>query len=352
MSFFRRNIDEMSAYVPGEQPPAGTRVVKLNTNENPYPPSPEAMAVLRDFDPDLLRRYPDPLAKAFRGAVGGVLGFPQEWILPGNGSDEVLAMLVHALAGEGDVVSFATPTYVLYETMAHMQDAHLVTVPFDESYKLPIDALAKARAKVTFVANPNSPSGTASSPEELRELAGRLKGVLVIDEAYGDFASFNCLDLAREMPNVIVLRTFSKSYSLAGLRLGFGVANPDLLEGLWKVKDSYNLDALTQAVGLAAMADQEHMRANARRIIASRAKLAGDLAERGFQVWPSQSNFLLARVPGGDGKGLYAALKARGVLVRYFHQEQMYDKLRITVGTDPQNDALLAAIDGRGAGNA
>lgn len=345
MTYFRKNIDLMTGYVPGEQPAPGTKLVKLNTNENPYPPSPAALDALRHFDADLLRRYPDPMATAFRQAAGDVLGLPVDWILAGNGSDDLLTMICRSLAGEGDTVSFAIPTYVLYETLAKIQDALVVAVPFDATYALPVDALVEARASITFVANPNSPSGTMASADELRALAERAGGVVVIDEAYADFASANCLDLARELPNVIVLRTLSKSYSLAGLRLGFAVANPQLLEGLRKVKDSYNVDALACAVGTAAIADQAYMRTNVRKIVSSRTELTAELTRRGFAVWPSEANFIMARVPGGLGKRAYEALKARGVLVRYFHQDQMYDKLRITVGAAEQNRALLDAID-------
>ena len=344
MSYFRNSIDAMSAYVPGEQPAPGTKVVKLNTNENPYPPSPAAMAVLRDVDADLLRRYPHPFARAFRATAGEVLGFDSEWILPGNGSDDLLTMLVRSLAEPARGVVFPMPTYVLYRTLAQIQDAEIVEVPFDDDYNLPVDALARAAGAVTLVASPNSPSGTAAPNEQLADLARRLDGVLVVDEAYADFADGNALDLVRRFDNVIVLRTLSKGYSLAGLRLGFGLARPDLLAGLAKVKDSYNVSALACAVGAAAMADQGHKDANVRRVRASRAALAGGLEAMGFTVWPSQSNFLLARPPGGEAAGVYEALKARGILVRYFNEPRLDDKLRITVGTEEENAALLEAL--------
>jgi len=344
MSYFRDNIDAMNAYVPGEQPAPGTKVVKLNTNENPYPPSDDAMAVLRDFDFDLLRRYPHPYAAAFREVAGEALGFDSDWILVGNGSDDLLTMIMRSIAEPGRPVVFPMPTYVLYRTLAEIQDAEIVEVPFDDDYTLPVDALVAAGGAVTLVANPNSPSGTMASNDQLADLARRLDGVLVVDEAYGDFADANALDLARRFDNVIVLRTLSKSYSLAGLRVGFGVANPALLDGLAKVKDSYNVNALSCAVGAAAMRDQAHMAANAKRIRASRAKLTSDLEALGFAVFPSQSNFVLARPADGRGARLYEALKARGILVRYFNQPRLDDKLRITVGTDEQNAALISAL--------
>ena len=344
MPYFRKAIDAMSAYVPGEQPAPGTKVVKLNTNENPYPPSPAAMDILRGFDGDLLRRYPHPQAAAFRAVAGEVLGFDSEWILPGNGSDDLLTMLMRSLAEPGRRVVYPMPTYVLYRTLAQIQDAEVVEVPFDDDYNLPVDELADAAGALTLVASPNSPSGTLAGNVQLAELAERLEGLLVVDEAYVDFADDSALDLTRRFDNVIVLRTLSKSYSLAGLRLGFGVGNPALLAGLAKVKDSYNVSALACAVGAAAMGDQGHKDANVGLIRASRARLTADLSNLGFTVWPSQSNFLLVRPGGGDASGLYEGLKARGILVRYFKQPRLDDKLRITVGTDDDNAALIGAL--------
>ncbi len=344
MSFFRKNIDAMTAYQPGEQPAAGQKVIKLNTNENPYPPSPAAMKVLREFDGEMLRRYPNPFAQTFREAVGEVLGFETDWILPGNGSDDLLTMLMRATAEPGRKVVYPSPTYVLYRTLAKIQAAAIIEIEFDDDYNLPVDALADADGAITLIANPNSPSGTMASNEMLAELAGRLSGVLVIDEAYVDFAETNSLELVRKHENVIVLRTLSKGYSMAGLRLGFGVANPAMLAGLAKVKDSYNVDAVACAAGAAAMRDQAHKNANAAKVKASRAKLTAGLQSLGWRVWPSQSNFLLARPPKGDARAIYESLKARGILVRYFNGPRLDDKLRISVGTDEQNSQLLTAL--------
>ena len=346
MSYFRRNIEKMTGYVPGEQPGAGRKVIKLNTNENPYPPSPAALAVLRGFDTEGLRRYPDPLATRFREVVAEVLGVGVESVIAGNGSDEVLTMILRAFVGPGDVVAYAVPTYVLYRTLTEIQEGVAVEAPYPDDYALPADALAAAAPAVTFVASPNSPSGTSYPLAQLDALAGRVKGVLVVDEAYVDFADADALALAGRRKNVIVLRTLSKGYSLAGLRLGFGVADPSLLAGLWKVKDSYNVDALSAAVGAAAVADQAHKIANAEKVRASRAKLKAALEKLDFTVWPSQSNFLLVRPPGGDAERIYQGLKAGGILIRYFKQPALEDKLRISIGTDEQNAALAAALGG------
>jgi histidinol-phosphate aminotransferase len=344
MGMFRDNIERLRPYVPGEQPPPGARVIKLNTNENPYPPSPRAVAALRGLEADLLRRYPHPYAAPARRAAADLFGVATDRVLLGNGSDELLTMLVRAAAGPGRPVAYAMPTYVLYRTLAQIQRAEVVEVPYDEDYRLPADALVAARAAVTLVASPNSPSGTSAATDQLAELARGCDGLVVIDEAYVDFAEGDAMGLAGRFDNVLVLRTLSKGYSLAGLRLGFAVGHPAIIEGLAKVKDSYNVGAAACAAGAAAIADQDWKNANAEKVKASRGRLSDDLAALGFRVWPSQSNFLLARPPAGDAERLYRALKDRGILVRYFQQAALDDKLRISVGADADNAALVGAL--------
>jgi histidinol-phosphate aminotransferase len=343
--FFRPAVDAMTGYVPGEQPKPGTQIIKLNTNENPYPPSPQAMAVLSKLTGELLRRYPDPYAQDFCGAVSQALGVPTDWLIVGNGSDDVLNILVRA-CGDGDdrPIVYPTPTYVLYKTLAAIQPAKIVEIPYGPDFELPIEALVAAQGAVTFIASPNSPSGHSVPLDQLRELASRLSGVLAIDEAYVDFAAESALSLVTEFPNVIVLRTMSKGYGLAGLRLGFGIANPDLLAGLFKVKDSYNVDAIAIQVGAAAMRDQAYKNECAEKVKTARAQLLIDLSKFGFTVRPSQTNFLLATAPK-DADRLYLGLKEQGILVRYFPQPGLDDKLRITVGTPDQNRSLLAALE-------
>lgn len=345
MSYFRENIDAMSAYVPGEQPGDLAGVVKLNQNENPYPPSPKALAVLREFDGARLRLYPDPMVSAFRRQAAAVTGVPAEWILPGDGSDDLIIMIARAAAGPGRPIAYTVPTFPFYFTQGRIEDAPLVEVQANEDFSLPIEQFAAAGAALTFVASPNSPTGATAEVERLDWLAGRVSGLLVIDEAYVDFAEANALALARRRPNVVVLRTLSKGYSLAGLRLGFGIADPALLGGLLKTKAIYNVGPLPAAVGAAAMADRAYHDRCVATIRAERARLAAALKHRDFVVWPSQANFLMVTVPGGDAKALYEALKARNVLVRYFNQERMLDKLRISIGTPQENDTLLKAAD-------
>jgi len=343
---FRENVKKMAGYVPGEQPPPGSKVVKLNTNENPYPPSPEVMKVLRGFEGEWLRRYPDPMALMAREAAAEVYGVPADWVMAANGSDEMLALLARAFLEKGRKIAYPMPTYSLYITLAEMQDAAAVEVPYDEAFTLPVEGLLAAQADLTFVCTPNNPSATVAPVRDLERLAAGLDGVLVIDEAYTDFADENALTLVSRHPNVIVLRTLSKGYSLAGLRVGFGVAQPGLLEGLIKIKDSYNVDAVALRLAAAALRDQAWMRANAERIKASRARLAVALGKMGFRIWPSQANFILARPPKGDARYLYLELRDRGILVRYWDRPGIDDKIRITVGTEEENQALLAALGG------
>jgi histidinol-phosphate aminotransferase len=343
-SLFRPAIDAMTGYAPGEQPKPGTSIVKLNTNENPYPPSPKAMEVLRHLDPEILRRYPDPFAGEFCRAVSEALEVPPDWVIVGNGSDDVLNLLIRA-CGEGSQrsVVYPMPTYVLYRTLAAMQPAQVLEIPYPADFKLPISELIAAQGAITFIASPNSPSGHVVPPEDLRQLASNLSGILAIDEAYVDFAEGSALDLVREFPNAIVLRTLSKGYSLAGLRLGFGIAQPELLAGLFKVKDSYNIDAIANLVGAAAMRDRAYKSACAQKVKFSRTILHRDLQDLGFSVGESHGNFLLATAPQ-DAEGLYLGLKERGILVRYFKQPGLEDKLRITVGTDEQNQRLIELL--------
>ncbi len=344
-SYFRPAVEAMQGYIPGEQPKPGTRILKLNTNENPYPPSPEAMAVLRNFQGELLRRYPHPYANAFREAIAEVLNLPLDWIIVGNGSDEILNLLIRACA-EGDTrrVVYPTPTYVLYKTLAATQPATVLEIPYGENYQLPIDALLNAQGAVTFIASPNSPSGHLVSNNDLRRLAEGLSGVLVVDEAYVDFADGTALPLVSEFENVIVTRTLSKGYSLAGLRLGFGIAQPGLLSGLFKVKDSYNIDAIAAIMGAAALRDQAYKNHCAERVKQSRHQLSQQLQGLGFKVPPSQTNFLLVTPPRENAEEIYLALKARGILVRYFNHSGLEKQLRITVGTDEQNQTLIEAL--------
>ncbi len=343
MGYFRPDIERMKGYEPGFQPKE-PGFIKLNTNENPYPPSPRVMEALRAALPEGLRKYPDPMADAFRRRAAEVLGTRPERILCGNGSDDLLNIAVRSLCAEGDPVAFPYPTYSLYDALAEIQGARTVAIAFPEDYSLP-PGLAGNGARLTLLSNPNAPSGTLVPPEQVARLAESLPGVLLVDEAYVDFAERNCLALVERHDNVIVTRTLSKSYSLAGLRFGFAVAQEPLIEGMAKVKDSYNVSGLAVAGATAAIADQEWLKQSVRKIKAARERLTAGLREMGFTCWPSQTNFVLARVPEGqDAAGIFEDLFERKILVRYFDAPRLDDCLRISIGTDEQTDALLDAM--------
>ena len=340
---FRRNIARMAGYVPGVQPQE-QGFVKLNTNENPYPPSPAVRRAIMAEPAASLRLYPDPDATRLRKQAALTYGFDISRVIAGNGSDDLLAMVARAFIGEGNSLCCPTPTYTLYDTLVGVQGGKIIGVPYPGDYSLPAD-LAKKRAKVTIVASPNSPSGTSVPTSVLADLADRVPGVLVIDEAYADFAEETALSLAREKGNVIVLRTFSKSFSLAGVRIGLGFAHPAILEGLNKVRDSYNVSRLAIAAGEAALRDISWMETNVAKIRKTRAALISALPSLGFIPFPSQSNFVLARRAGGrSARPVYEKLKARKVLVRYFDTPRLAGCLRITVGTDDEVGSLLAAL--------
>lgn len=343
-SFVRPNVRAMSGYTPGEQPGFGERVVKLNTNENPFGPSPKVMQAIQNVEPEMLRRYPNPTADVFRDAAAKVLGVERDNILAGNGSDDVLSIALRAFCGEGDTLAYPEPTYSLYPVLADLGEVRHVGVPWEKDYALPIDALVATRARAIFLANPNAPTGTFVPPAKVRELARRFDGAVLVDEAYVDFADDNCLSLVKDLPNVVVSRTFSKAYSLAGLRFGFAVAPKPVIAEMMKVKDSYNCDAIATCAAAAAIADQEYARKTWDYVKEERKRLTAELTRLGWSVIPSQANFLLASVPGGDGKAMYLGLKRQGILVRYFDLPGLTDKVRITVGTAEENNALISGI--------
>jgi histidinol-phosphate aminotransferase len=333
----------VAAYVPGEQPAAGRRVVKLNTNENPYPPSPAVLDALRAAADGTIRLYPDPEAQALRARASAVYGVPPDHILAGNGSDELLALILRATIDPGDRVAFAVPTYSLYETLVAVQGGDTVCVDYPDDWSIP-PSLACAGARVTFLCNPNSPSGTSVPGTEVESLARAVAGILVVDEAYVDFAAEDAMTLVGRLPNVVVLRTLSKSFSLAGMRAGLVFGHPELLAGVRTVRDSYNVNRLTQLAAEAALSDLPHMRANVTRIRTTRARLTTALEQLGYQVPPSSANFVLARRPGVDQAPMAAALSERGVLVRHFATKRLEDALRITVGTDDEIDVLIGHL--------
>src|SRR5262245_4930174 len=342
MPGIRPNVLSMAGYTPGEQPRDG-EYIKLNTNENPYPPSPRVFEAIREsLTGDRLRKYPDPLGDAFRQAASRVLGLMPDQILIGNGSDDILTILTRAFVPEGGLIASPIPSYLLYKTLAEIQGARFVTVPFTPGWQLP-QPWPVEDADLTFIANPNSPSGTMIDPSDVAEFARHNRRPVVLDEAYVDYAETNGLRFATDR-SLIVTRTLSKSYSLAGIRFGFAVAHSSVIRELVKVKDSYNCDVLSLAAATAAIQDQDYLRQTRRKLVATRERLAEALRGLGFDVTPSQANFVWARRSDRPVKPLYEALKARKILVRYMSYPEYGDGLRVTVGTDAEIDALLKEL--------
>jgi histidinol-phosphate aminotransferase len=344
MSYFRPEIERMAGYAPGEQPQGG-KFIKLNTNENPYPASPAVARAIAATLERGLGRYPDPTGTAFRRRAGEVLGFDPDWILCGNGSDDLLTIVTRAFVGQGQMLRLPYPSYILYQTLAQLQGAVGQEVRFQADWSLGDDFAAAAQnLRLAFLPNPNSPSGTILSPERVLQLAEQLPCPLIVDEAYADFAAHNCLDLVRQSDKIIVTRSLSKSYALAGLRFGFLVAQPHVVAQLIKVKDSYNCDALSIAGATAAVDDQAWLKATNAKIIATRARLTAGMRELGFSSVESQANFVWNPHPTLPVKPLYERLKAAQVLVRYMNYAGWGDGLRISVGTDDQIDACLSLL--------
>jgi histidinol-phosphate aminotransferase len=342
LRYFRPNITALAGYVPGEQPEDGG-VIKLNTNENPYPPSPKVRAALRKAIDASLRLYPESRSDTLRTIAGSIYGVKPANIVAGNGSDELLSMLLRCFVGPHDRVAFPVPTYSLYDTLVAIQDGLPAPVDFPPDFSLP-SALAEQSAALTFLCNPNAPSGTLVSLQQIEKLARSLPGVLVIDEAYVDFAGsegVSSIPLIQRLPNLVVLRTFSKSFSLAGMRIGLAFASEHIISGMMKVKDSYNVNRLSLIAATAALQDLPWMTRNARRIQRTRKRLTTGLVRVGYDVYPSHANFVLARKSGRNQKGVYDELKRRKILVRYFDIAGLQDCLRITVGTNSEVQTLL-----------
>ena len=330
-----RHVRKLEEYVPGEQPRAKS-VVKLNTNENPYPPSPKCRAALRAFDYARLRRYPDPNCSELCAEIARLNGTTPERVFIGNGSDEILALAAKCFVEDYETIGSLDPSYSLYKTLAAIRNVKWTGLDVTASTSL------------FLLTNPNAPTGEFREPSEIAAFAKKFRGVVIVDEAYGDFARANCMSLATAEANrnLIAMRTFSKSYSLAGLRVGYCVGPRDLIRAMYKVKDSYNVDALAQTVALAAIRDQDWMRKNAAKVIRSRTRLSAALEKRGWDVLPSEANFVFARPPApAKAADIFARLRERNIFVRYFPGPKTGDRLRVTVGTEPEMKTLLKALD-------
>ncbi|MCC9599690.1 histidinol-phosphate transaminase [Stieleria sp. JC731] len=342
----RPALSRMLPYTPGEQPPPG-KFIKLNTNESPYPPPEAVIRAIQDAASGPLNRYPDPTAKSFRNEAARVLGLPSpDWILAGNGSDEILTILVRGFVGEGQKLRLPYPSYILYRTLADIQGARWEQTTFLDGWHLPtMFGEGQDDLRLVLLPNPNSPSGTIVPKEEIAKLAESLPCPLVVDEAYADFAGDNCLDLVQSHDNILVTRTLSKSYALAGIRFGFLVGSPSIVSKLANIKDSYNCDYLATVAATAAIGSQDWLHDVVGKMNATRARMETRLTELGFDVTPSKANFVWCTHPSGEHEAMHQYLKKNQVLVRYMNFPEWGDGLRISVGTDDQVDACMMLLE-------
>ena len=348
-NFLSEKAKNIAPYAAGEQP-KDKKYVKLNTNENPYPPSPKALEAYKNFDFSSLNLYPAPDADALRAAVAEAEGVLPENVFCGNGSDEILALCLPAFFDEGgEGAAFADITYSFYPVFCNFFGVKYTLLPLEADFSLDLDKLSAMPAQGLIVANPNAPTGIGIPLAEIerfvRENSGR---VVIIDEAYMPFFNESAVPLIKKYKNLLVVKTFSKGYSLAGMRCGYAVGDVSLIEGLVRCKDCFNsdpLDRVCQAVCAAAISDGAYYAEKNALVISERERLTEALRGRGFEVLPSKSNFVFARHERLAGKEVYEGLRARGVLVRHFQKPRIENFCRITIGSRAQNDALLKALD-------
>ncbi|MBN1892263.1 MAG: histidinol-phosphate transaminase [Clostridiales bacterium] len=348
--YWNSKTEAMEPYVAGEQPREGQKVVKLNTNENPYPPSPTVGALLKRFDEERLRLYPDPTCAALRQAFSSFFGVKPEQVFCGNGSDEVLAFAFRAFFESGaDAPQLLVPdiSYSFYPVYADLFDIPLKKIPLREDFSVAPDDYLKQEGGVA-IANPNAPTGMSISVDSIRRILGANPDrIVLIDEAYVCFGGQSCVGLLEEYPNLLIVGTLSKSHSLAGLRLGYALGSEELMEGLARIRDSFNsypVDTLAQKIAEAALLDRAWFEGNVKKIIATRLRMRSAFLEMGFSVTDSTANFLFVRPEGISAEGLYNKLKNKGILIRYFGKPRITDHVRISVGTDEQTDILLDAV--------
>jgi histidinol-phosphate aminotransferase len=344
--YWSKQIADLDPYTPGEQP-QDQQYIKLNTNENPYPPSPAVAAVLRDFEIDQLRRYPDPESTDLIKSLAAYHGLETSQVFVGNGSDEVLAHAFQAFFRQDYPILFPDISYSFYPVYCKLFQVEYHQPALDQEFCINIQDYASANGGI-IIPNPNAPTGITLAPGAIRELlADNPESVVIIDEAYVDYGAESAVLLIPEFPNLLVVQTFSKSRGLAGLRLGYALGQENLIEALQRVKNSFNsypIDSLTSAVALASIADEDYFQQCRSQVIASRERLSTELQHLGFEVFPSSSNFVFVRHAGTAAEALYLELKSAGILVRYFKNARINNCLRITVGTDAECDALVSAL--------
>lgn len=339
----RQCVQDMHGYVPGKQPGTGT-YIKLNTNENPYAPSPKVLAALHEGITNELGRYSDPVATALRQTAADLYGCTLDEVIAGNGTDDIFTLIFRTFLNADDVCATAAPSYSVYDALGAIQDTTFLSIPMGPNYTLPVD-LDDHKAKVLLIVNPNAPTGVLFERQALQQLLETTQSIVVIDEAYADFSGETAIDMLSAFPNLIVTRTFSKAYALAGMRIGLGFAHPQIIEQMMKVKDSYNLDQLAIIASCAALEDQDWLRTTTAKIIKTRTYVLDKLVEMGLHVPPSRSNYVFPRIPDGRALEVYEGLEKRHILVRYFGNKPLVaDSIRVSVGTDDEMETFLQVL--------
>jgi histidinol-phosphate aminotransferase len=333
MKYWNSRLKNAAEYIPGEQPGDAEKLIKLNTNENPFPPFQSVIKAITAQCGEALRLYPDPSALQLRKAFADKNSLSPDNVFAANGSDEVFSLIFRGFIEPDGVAAYPYPSYSLYGTMAELNGIKYETVPLGKDFSFNLAPFLKKKYSVVLISNPNNPTGTYCSLDEIKKFLKSYTGLLVVDEAYVDFYGGSAVELVKDYDNLIVTRSFSKSYSLAGLRVGLAAACPEIIRGFMKIKDSYNIDRLAIAGAAAALLDDKAFRYNTGMVVSNKEYLEDRLEALGFASVPSRANFILTRHPDIKSSELYTALKERKILVRHFKSQVVSDYIRISVGS-------------------
>ncbi len=345
MKYWNSRLRNTEEYLPGEQPGNIDEFIKLNTNENPFPPSKAVLEAIKAECNESLRRYPDPLSREVREIFASQNDLSPENVFVGNGSDEIFTLILRGLVEQDGLAAFPYPSYALYYTLAQVNGIAYDRVPLNADFTYDMRAFLDKKYNLVIVANPNNPTGTWCETGDIESFLKKFRGLLVVDEAYVDFYNNTAIGLVRKYDNIIVTRSFSKSYSLAGLRVGVAAAHPDIIRGLMIIKDSYNVNRLSLAGARAALLDQKSFRSSLQMVVSNKEYLEERLAGMGFTVVPSQANFVFVRHPQVQSEELYRKLKENKILVRYYKGPVQGDYVRISVGTMMEIKALCKTLE-------
>ncbi|HOK40523.1 MAG TPA: histidinol-phosphate transaminase [bacterium] len=342
-NYLNKILKNFPEYIPGEQP-QDKKYIKLNTNENPYPPSPKVLGFLQDAITRRLRLYPDPLCNELRKKLSECYNIPKEQIFVGNGSDELLRLAFYTFSNRNEKIVYSFPSYTLFKTLSVLCYCQPIEIELTEEFLLSDKFISSNRNSLKIIANPNSPTGTFNEIDFIEEVVKANKKVVIIDEAYADFAKDNCLRLLKKYKNLIITRTFSKSFSLASIRVGYCFGDKKLIDALYKIKDSYNVNYLSQVAAIAAIEDYQYMKETSQKIIELREYLSNELLKINFKVYKSEANFVFVKPLKIKARSIYQTLKERGILIRYFDAPFLNKYLRISIGTDEEINKLISEL--------